>query len=73
MSKGSHPSSSMQRDASLTAARHPSWKSTFNELARVQQLEEDSAAWRVVCGELIAIVTGGVLLGVLGVLVATLY
>lgn len=48
--------------------RHPVWSGAFDPVVRAQQLDEDLFASRSVSGVLIAIVTGGMLLGVLGVL-----
>lgn len=43
---------------------HPVWESAFNEATRQEQMEDDSNAWHIVTGLLLAIVTIGVLLAV---------
>jgi hypothetical protein len=56
----------------LTQTEHPVWSQAFVEPVRCDQVEEDLFAARTVCGVLIAIVTGGALLGALAVVLATL-
>ena len=56
----------------LTTQDHPLWSGTFSETARCDQVDEDLFAAHSVAGVLIAIVTGGALLGALGVLLATM-
>jgi hypothetical protein len=51
---------------------HPVWEGRFDESLRTTQMEDDLFAARSVCGVLIAIVTGGALLGALAVAIATL-
>lgn len=43
---------------------HPVWESAFNEATRQEQMEDDSTAWHIVTGLLLAIVSMGVLLAI---------
>jgi hypothetical protein len=43
----------------------------FDSEARRQLIEEDRLAWRNVCGVLLMIVSGGLLLGITAVLIST--
>jgi hypothetical protein len=43
----------------------------FGEETKRELLDEDREAWKMVCGILFSIVFGGVLLGFLGVMLAT--
>ena len=56
----------------LTPQDHPLWTGAFTQTARCDQVDEDLFAAHSVSGVLIAIVTGGALLGALGVLFATM-
>ena len=56
----------------LNEEEHPRWTDAFEESTRCAQIEDDLFAARSVSGVLIAIVTGGALLGVLGVVLALL-
>jgi hypothetical protein len=47
------------------------FESNFDNTERQDLMAEDDEAWNGVTGELITIVTGGVILGALGVLMAT--
>ena len=51
-------------------AGHPAWKAAFTEKTRDEQLDEDLFASKTVCGVLITIVSLGLLLGIVGVLLA---
>jgi hypothetical protein len=67
-----HTFAQMRKHFRMIDAEHPLWEKNFDETVRTAQMEEDLFAAKSVCGVLITIVTGGVLLGVLAVLLATL-
>lgn len=53
------------------SAESPVLERLFDEKTRRELIEEDRHAWKMVCGLLFSIVLGGVLLGFVGVMLAT--
>jgi hypothetical protein len=69
MQKISDPQAYLQK-FHLQDKNHASWNRSFDAQMRCAQIDEDLFAARSVSGVLIAIVTFGALLGVLGTLLA---
>jgi hypothetical protein len=67
-----HTFAQMRDRFRMRDSEHPIWESKFDESLRTAQMEEDLFAARSVCGVLITIVTGGALLGMFAVLLATM-
>ena len=57
----------------LTEVEHPRWSGAFTETTRCHQIDDDLFAARSVSGLLIAIVTGGALLGAFAVLMTWVF
>lgn len=57
-------------DPRIDDANHPIWLGAFSSETRYAQVDEDLEAGSKVTGVLIAIVTGGLVLGLIGVIAA---